>query len=219
MEIASIRGEARELGGRHANQRLRRRGLVPAVIYGHGEVNENVAISQHDLELALTHMSHVIRLEVGGQRTQYLIKDVQYDHLQETPIHVDLKRVDATERVQVKVALELTGDPQGIHEGGELIQLITDLNVECPLLEIPEILRQNVKDLELGQTLYVKELDLPAGLTALYEPDEIVAVVRPKRGVQVDEEAEEETPQTEGGVEPEVIGKGPKEGGESAGGE
>lgn len=219
MEIANLRGEARELGGRHANHRLRQRGLVPAVIYGHGEANENVSVSRHDLEQALTHLTHVIHLEVGDQRTQYLIKDVQYDHLQETPIHVDLKRVDAAERVRVKVALELIGEPKGTHEGGELIQIITDLEVECPLLEIPESLHQNVKDIELGQALHVKELDLPAGLTALYEPDEIVAVVRAKRGVQVAEEEEEETPETEGGAEPEVIGKGPKEGGEGAGGE
>jgi large subunit ribosomal protein L25 len=220
MEIANIRGEARRPGGRHANERLRRRGLVPAVIYGHGEDNETVAVSRHDLELALAHMSHVIRLEVDGRQTQYLIKDVQYDHLQEAPLHVDLMRVDATERVRVKVALELRGEPVGTHEGGELIHIITDLDVECPLLEIPEVLRQSVKALELGQALHVRELELPTGVRPLLEPDDIVAVVRPRRGVPVAEEEEEvEAPVKEGAAEPEVIGKGPKEGEGDAGGE
>lgn len=211
MEIVNIRGETREPGGRHANQRLRREGLVPAVIYGHKKTPETVAVSQHDLGLALEHMQHVIRLDLDGRRTEYLIKDVQYDHLQKVPIHVDLMRVARDERVHVKVALKLKGEPHGTHEGGELVQLIADLEVECPLREIPEMLHQNVKHLGLSQALHVKELDLPANVKPLHEPDDVVALVRPKRGVQAAEVEEEEAVEDQKGAEPEVIGKGPKE--------
>lgn len=210
MEIPSIRGEMRQPGGRHANERLRRRGLVPAVIYGHNEPPAAVALSRHDLVLALQHMKHVVRLNVGGQNTQYLVKDVQYDHLQKDPIHVDLMRAAQGERVHVKVALELKGEPIGIHEGGELVHLITDLEVECPLDEIPEVLYHNVKGLALGHVLHVKDLELPAHVKARHAPDDIVALVRPRRGVGV--EAEEAiAAEAEGAAEPEVIGKGPKE--------
>lgn len=219
MEIANIRGETRTRGGRHANDRLRSRGLVPAVIYGHQQDPETVAVFRHDLELALKHMSHVIRLEVDGTQTQYLIKEVQYDHFQRLPVHVDLMRVDPDERVHIKVALELTGEPKGTHEGGELVHIITDLEVECPLHEIPEVLHHNVKSLELGHALHVKDLTLPPGIKPLSDPDEIVAVVRPKRGVQVAEGEEEEAPPEKKGAEPEVIGKGPKEEEGHAGGE
>ena len=210
MEIASIQGEKREPAGRHACERLRRRGLVPGVVYGHNRPPETVAVSRHDLMLALEHLQHVIRLEIGGKRKQYLIKDVQYDHLQKEPIHVDLMRVSLKERVHVKVALELKGEPRGTHEGGVLVQLISDLDVECPLTAIPEVLYQNVKELGLAEALHVKDLELPPNLKPVPGPDEIVAIVRPRRGVSV-AAAEEEEAVKEASAGPEVIGKGPQE--------
>ncbi len=221
MEIAKIRGEARQPGNRHANERLRRRGLIPAVIYGHGQKPETVAVSQHDLELVLGHAVHVVQLDLQGQEKQYLIKDVQYDHLQKDLVHVDLMRVEAHERVAVKVRVELKGEPQGVHEGGELVQLITDLEIECPLLAIPGAITHNVKELGLDQNLHVRDLVLPPDVTALHEPDEIVAVVRTKKGLL--EEAVPAAAVAEGAeaaaAEPEVIGKRAKEEEPGAGGE
>lgn len=186
MEIAKIRGEARQPGNRHANERLRRRGLIPAVIYGHGEEPETVAVSQHDLELVLGH-AHVVQLDVAaGEGKVYLIKDVQYDHLQKDLVHIDLMRVDAHERVEVKVRLALKGEPKGIHDGGELVQLITDLEIECPLLSIPDVITHNVKELDVDDILHVRDLTLPPEVKPLNEPDDIVAIVRLKK---VEEEA------------------------------
>ena len=215
MDIPKVRGEARSAAGRHANRRMRRRGMVPAVVYGHNEPPATVAVSGHDLGLALEHLKHVIEVDVDGKASRYLVKDVQYDHLQKDPIHVDLMRVARDERVHVKVALELKGDPKGVHEGGELVHLIADLEVECPLNEIPEVLYQHVKHLEVGQALHIKELELPPHIKPLHDPDDIVALVRAKRGVDVEEEAAAAT-EGEGGAEPEVIGKSAKEGEEEA---
>jgi len=67
MEIATIQGEKREPGSRHANQRLRRRDLVPAVIYGHNEPPEMVALSLPETRQALEHTAHVINLRIGAQ--------------------------------------------------------------------------------------------------------------------------------------------------------
>ena len=92
MEIATIQGETREPGSHHATKRLRGRGLVPAVIYGHGKTPETVSLSLHDTALALEQLTHVISLKINDQEQQYLIKDVQYDHLQQDP---DPRRPDA----------------------------------------------------------------------------------------------------------------------------
>lgn len=213
MEIAKIRGEARQPGNRHANQRLRRRGLIPGVIYGHGQEPETVAVSQHDLELVLGH-AHVVQLDMAdGEGKQYLIKEVQYDHLQKDLVHIDLMRVEAHERVEVKVRVELKGEPKGMHEGGELVQLITDLEIECPLLSIPDVITHNVKELGLDEILHVRDLALPPEVKPLHEPDEIVAVVRLKK---VEEEVvPAAAAPVEGaeaaGAEPEVITKRAKE--------
>jgi large subunit ribosomal protein L25 len=210
MQIANLKGEARQPGNRAANRRLRKRGLVPAVIYGHEQAPETAAVSLHDLLLALEHLQHVVRLEIDGQQQQYLVKDVQYDHLQKTPIHVDLMRVDPNERVQVKVPVELKGEPHGVHEGGVLVHVISDLEVECRLLEIPEVIRPSVAHLGVGQVLHVKDVELPERVEPLHDPDDIVATVRAKRGVQAEEEEVEEVAE-EPSKEPEVIGRTGKE--------
>jgi large subunit ribosomal protein L25 len=219
MEIGKIRGEARQPGNRHANERLRRRGLIPAVIYGHGQDPETVAVSQHDLKLVLGHAVHVVQLEMSdGEGQQYLIKDVQYDHLQKDLMHVDLMRVEAHERVEVKVRLELKGEPKGIHEGGELVQLITDLEIECPLLSIPDVIAHNIKELGLDENLHVRDLVLPPDVKSLHEPDEIVAVVRAKKAVEEEVAVAAPAEAAEAaGAEPEVIAKRAKE--EEAAGE
>lgn len=204
MEIATIKGEPRPTRGRNANERVRRSGFVPAVIYGHKEAPETVALLRHDLQLALEHMVHVVQVEVNGKQEQYLLKEVQYDHLQETPIHVDLMRVDKDERVEVRVPIELRGEPKGVHEGGVLQQVMMELEVECGVLAIPELLRPNVEGLGVNDSLYVRDIKLPEGVRPLADPDDAIATVKPKR--EVDEAvAEPEEPGEEGAAEPEVI--------------
>lgn len=208
MEIASIKGEPRVAGGRHANERLRRRGLIPAVIYGHNKTPETVAMSLHDTELALQHMTHMVQLQIEGREQHYLIKDVQYDHLQQTPIHVDLMRVDLDERVQVKVALELKGSPKGSHEGGTLSQVLTEIEIECRALEIPDMLRIKIDHLGLGDSLLAKDVPAPPGVRVVNDPNDVIAVVHAPKGLTAAEEAEIAAAES---AEPEVIGKG-KEG-------
>lgn len=207
MQIANVQGESRSPGGRHANERLRRRGLVPAVIYGHGEKPETVAVSLRDLSDALGRLQHVIQLSAGGPPQQYLIKDVQYDHLQSTPIHVDLMRVDVNERVRVKVPVDFKGDPKGVQEGGQLVIVVNDIEIECGLLQIPDSIRANIGHLGLNQALHVRELEWPQGVTPVQGPEEVVASVRAKRG----EETPAAAPAEGAAAEPEVIGRQAKD--------
>ena len=216
MEIATIQGETRTPQAHHGNERLRRRGLIPAVIYGHGKSNELVALSLHDTKLALEHMQRVIMLKIDGREEQYLVKEVQYDHLEQTPVHVDLMRVDVNERVRVKVALELRGRPVGTQEGGTLVSVLNELDVECLLLQIPESIRAKVDHLALNEALHVRDVEVPPDVKVLNNPDDIIAIVHPPRGATAEEIAAEAA---EGTAEPEVIGKGPKEEAESAAGE
>lgn len=216
MEIATIQGETRKREGHHGNERLRQRGLVPAVIYGHGQAPELVALSLHDTELALEHAQHVVKLRVDDRVQQYLLKEVQYDHLQKTPLHVDLMRVDESERVKVKVAIEFRGTPIGTAEGGTLVSVLGELEVECLVLQIPESIRVKVDHLALNEALHVRDIEVPPDVKVLNNPDDIVAVVHPPRGTTTEEIAAAEGAE---GAEPEVIGKGPKEAAADEGGE
>lgn len=218
METATIQGEKREPGGKHANDRLRRRGMLPAVVYGHGEAPETLALSRHDTLAALEHAAHVITVEIDGKQREFLVKEVQYDHLQKNPIHLDLMRFDSTERVTVRIEVQLRGTPKGVTENqGSLVQLLPDIEVECRVLDIPEALRVRVDHLGIDEALHVKDIELPGDVKAMHEPDDVVAIVQPPRVVAEDVTEGEEG--EAGGAEPEIIGKGKEEGEGAADGE
>jgi large subunit ribosomal protein L25 len=205
MEIPAIKADSRNAAGSRAAARLRRSGKLPGVVYGHKQETVAVALDRHDMELHLEHGAHLLQVELGGKAQPCLIKDVQYDHLGSTPVHVDLARVDLNERVKVRVPIELRGHPKGVAEGGVLRQELSDLEVECLVARIPEKVRIDVSHLALHEVLYVKDLKLETGLKATRDPETVVATVRLP---QVHVEAPVVGAPAEGAAEPEVIAKG-----------
>ena len=209
MENTTLKGEPRRALGTRAARRLRTTGQVPAVIYGHDQPPEAVSLALHEVELALTHGAHILRVDVAGKTRQYLIKDIQYDYLDQTPIHLDLARVALDERVKVRVGIELRGIPKGISEGGVLDRHIADLEVECLVTDIPATLHPVVTELGLGESLLVKDLELPTGVAVLTDPEDRVATVSTLMVAPEVEEVEEVKEEKE--AEPEVIGRARKE--------
>jgi len=193
---AKVRGE---LGSRR-NKRLRDSGFVPGVIYGHKEAVVTVTVPKKELVGHLNHGAHLFSLALEGKNENVLVKDVQYDHLGIEVLHVDFTRVDLNERVEVTVPLILKGEPKGEAEGGVLTQVISDIQIECLVTQIPEDIRHNVSEMGLNDVVHISDLKLPDGVRALQDPDQIVATVK-----EVAEEAPAEV--AEGAAEPEVIGK------------
>jgi large subunit ribosomal protein L25 len=213
-QSAQITAKVREELGSRRNKRLRDAGFVPGVIYGHKEAVVPVTLPKKELVGHLNHGAHLFSLALDGRSENVLVKDVQYDHLGIEVLHVDFARVDLNERVTVTVPLILKGEPKGEAEGGVLTQVMSDIEIECLVTQIPEDIRHNVADLALGDVVHVSDLKLPDGVTAIPEGDQIVATVK-----EVQEEAPAEA--AEGAAEPEVIGKaedgaeGAAEGGEA----
>jgi large subunit ribosomal protein L25 len=208
MQIQELKAESREAGGTRAARRLRREGKVPAVIYGHGQTPENIAVSAHELSNLLEHGAHLVELNVGSNgKRQVLIRDVQVNHLGQEPIHVDFTLVNLTERVHLSVPLEYKGTPVGTHEGGVLERGLGDLEVECRVTEIPESIRVNVGDMKLGDMLHVSDLKLPENVKAISPAEAIVCHVRAKTAAAEVEEAVE----GEEEAQPEIIGRKEKE--------
>jgi len=207
MEQMDFKATPRTSLGTKATRMLRKTGMLPVVIYGHGEAPESISLNQHDVEIALKDGARTLTVQSGSQSKQYLIKEVQYDYLDQTPIHMDLARVSLDERVTVNVSIELRGVPKGVADGGVLDQHLMEIELECLVTEIPEILHPLVTELNLGDSLLVKDLQLPANVTVLTDPNERVATV-----TTVAEEPEETEEATEGedaekSAEPERIGR------------
>ncbi|MEE9295422.1 MAG: 50S ribosomal protein L25 [Phycisphaerae bacterium] len=204
MDVPTLQAETRtKLGTKHT-RKLRAQGRLPGIIYGHGEAPETFSVSAHDVAMEMEHGARLVELNLGGKANQYLIKEIQYDHLGKDPIHMDLARVDLHERIRVRVVVELRGTPKGIHEGGILDQLLDNIEIECLASEIPQTLHPNVVELDVGDNLLVRDLELPEGVVAISDPEEKIAMVHL---LSVAAEAEVKEEEEEASDEPERIGR------------
>jgi large subunit ribosomal protein L25 len=194
--------QKREPDGSAGAQRLRKRGLIPAVLYGHKEETVALAIPQEDFATILRHHTRVVDLDNAGKKEKALIREVQWDHLGHDVLHVDFYRVAADERIKIDVRLELRGIAPGATGGGVLDQPLHSLHIECPAVSVPESIRVNVGELQVGQAIHVRDLHLPEGVTVLNDPDAIVVHVTAPA-------AEPEAPVAPAAetAEPEVIGR------------
>ena len=188
--------------GTLAARRLRRQGLVPAVIYGHKKETVPIALNGEELHNAIRHGARVVDLKSGAGTEHALIQDLQWDHLGKDILHVDFRRVDINERVEVPVPLEIRGIAPGVTAGGILDQPLHTLTVECPVNAVPDSIRVNIGELQVGQSIYVRDLHLPPEVKALADPDAIVVHVR-----QPQVEAEAAPVVAPEQAEPEVIGR------------
>ena len=203
----------REECGKLRNRRLRQTGKLPAVLYGHGEDSVNLAVPTDQLEAALRHGSQVVELQ-GGAKGQALVQDIQWDVFQQHVLHVDLLRVDASDRVTVEVPLVLHGVAPGESEGGVVEIIHRTVEIESSPAAIPDHLEVNVNDLHVGGSLKVSDLmDLPAEAKAVLDAETTLVQCVEKAVVSDDDESADA-----GSVEPEVIGRKEEEGDESSGG-
>ena len=201
-QTAQVSARQRSELGSRANKRLRDAGFIPGVVYGHKEAVIPVTLPKKELSGHLHHGTHLFDLALDGKSEKVLVKEVQFDHLGLEIIHVDFARVSLDEKVEVTVPLELKGEPKGAAEGGVLQQIISELEIECLVTDIPEAIRHNVSELELNSVLHIKELVLPPGVRGLQDAELIVATVREVQEVAPVEVAEAAAP-----AEPEVIGR------------
>ncbi len=203
--MAKLTAKRRDALGTRKVRGLRKKSLIPGVVYGHAQENIPVALDAHDLEVALHHGERLFELDVDGQVQNVLVKDVQYDAMQQVVLHVDLARVDLDERVEVTVPLVLRGTPAGLAEGGVMHQQAAEIDLECAVRQIPEDIRVPINDMKIGDMLHMRDVKLPEGITLLSDPEAIVCAL-----TVVEEEVPAEGGE-EGQAEPEVIGEKKRE--------
>jgi large subunit ribosomal protein L25 len=198
----------RTSGGSRASRRLRRSGLVPAILYGHGEPCVELSATREAVEAVIRHGSRFVQL-AGAVKEAAVVRDLQWDAMGSTPIHIDLLRVSKSDRVKVRVPVDLKGECPGQRAGGTVNLVMHEIDLECTAEAIPERIHAQVGHLELGHAIKIRDLELPTGVRALADAEETV-VTCTIAGRKVEETA----PAAAG--EPEVIGRKAGEEGEAA---
>jgi len=202
-----LKAQKRTLVGRNAIKRIKEKGLVPGVIYGSNQQPMPLEVDNRQLSAVLAHASseHIlVELEIvdGDQSTNKLalIQEVQHHPLKRDLVHVDFHAVSATEKIISAVPIETTGEALGVRTfGGLLEHSLRTLEVQCYPQDLPGIVQIDVTNLNIGESLHVRDLQLPAGVEAITDENLTVASVVASR---VGEEAAETAEQA---ATPEVI--------------
>ena len=190
---SSLIAESRQRSGSSAINRMRKEGLVPAIIYGRNFENANLKINRK----AITDLLHgsasdnvLVDLQIeGAAGTQLaLIEAVQHDYLKGDIVHVDFRAVKEDDQINAQVPIVLVGTCIGVKNGGVLDQQLKALNVICASKDLPESLSLNVENIDVGDAAHISELEVPEGVTVSLDDGVVVAMVQESRVAQSEED-------------------------------
>lgn len=216
----TIVAEPRRTRGKNEARRLRVRGLAPAVVYGAGHDPVPVSISPKEVTRILhssTGQNTIFNLDVKGvENTPVMIVDWQNDPIKDNLLHIDLKRIDLTKRIIVKVPVHTSGEPKGVKQQDGLHELVNrEIEIECLPEDIPEHFTIDVTELMMGQSVRASDVALTGSMILVSSPDSVISHVVALRAVEVaatpEVAAAEGAPAPAAAAEPEVIKKGKKE--------
>jgi large subunit ribosomal protein L25 len=168
--------------GKNEARRLRVAGQAPGVLYGAGGDSVAVAISPKEVNKILrsnTGHNTIFNLSVtGGETVPVMVVDWQHDPVKENLLHVDLKRIDLTLRLRVKVPVHTTGEPKGVKLQGGLHELITrEVEIECLPDDIPEQFILDATELSIGENLRANQIPMTGSMKLLSNPDAVISHV------------------------------------------
>ncbi|NQT95678.1 MAG: 50S ribosomal protein L25 [Candidatus Omnitrophica bacterium] len=211
MEKVILNAETRQEHGKQFNKKLRAESIIPAVTYKKGKHTLPLKVDGKEL-FHILHTSAgenaIITLKIkdadkGETKDKtVIIKDIQYGPIKGNILHVDFHEISLTEKITVNVSVEAKGEAEGVKvDGGVLDHPIKEIQIECFPTQIPEKIDVHVEELKIGDSIRVKDLEVPEEVTVLSDPEQtVISVMAPR----VEEVVEEEVVEGEA-QEPEVI--------------
>ena len=180
----------RESLGKQANKKYRKDGFIPAVIYGKNKDNLNILVDPIKLKKLLKNEAGEntiieMKLDKSDLKKNVLLKDAHLDTLTSDPLHLDFYEITEGMDVKVSAPLLFTGKPEGVKNGGVIQTLSNEIKIECLPTNIPNIIEINISDLNIGDTLRVKDIKPMNGIEILSNPEStIISVLAPRLVVE-----------------------------------
>lgn len=172
-----LKAEQRTAVGRSAARKLKARGVIPAVVYGGKEKPQPLQVSARDIKGMLSHASGeniLVELEIAGEQSNRmaLVQEIQHSPVGGDILHVDFHAVSMDEEIQAEVPLEPVGIANGVKNfGGLLEQSLRSLPIECLPRDLPDRITVDVSNLNIGDSVHVRDIQLPSGITAKAQAD------------------------------------------------
>ncbi|HZF16762.1 MAG TPA: 50S ribosomal protein L25/general stress protein Ctc [Steroidobacteraceae bacterium] len=196
MKISfEVPAEFREDLGKGASRRLRKSGKVPAILYGGHREPKAMLVDHTRLLLLLENekfYSTIVNLKVGDQTQAAILKDIQRHPAKNQVLHIDLQRVLDNEKIRLRIPIHFRNEAASVGiktQGGVMMHLLSDVEVQCLPKDLPEFLELDVIDLELNKSMHLSDIKLPEGVTLtplLHGRNESVVAIHAPRAEEVE---------------------------------
>jgi large subunit ribosomal protein L25 len=194
--------ELRDVKGKGAARKLRAVGRIPGIFYGADETAQSIALDPRALDrlvaASAAGMNTLFDLKGGGalEGKRVLVKEIQRDPVRGTPLHADLYAVDLDRTIQVSVPYHLTGSARGVKMGGIVDHSLREVELSCLPRWIPEEIPVDISELDVGDSLHVRDIPLPENVTLISDADlSVVSIVAPAAVEEAAAASEEVAPE------------------------
>ena len=215
--------------GKKAVKQLRKDGNIPGIYYSPSSKESSpIFITQGEYHEAVKSGARIFNITVGGKKQTVLFKSVQYHPVTEKVLHFDLYGIKMDKPVNIKIPVQLTGNPIGVmEEGGILNQVLNEIEIQCLPADIPEFVETDISELNLGDSINVGIIDLDEKITLITQEDAVLASVThamkeiepvveiddvelflDEKGEPIEEDEKDDKPAEEDGIKPDEKEKG-----------
>lgn len=194
----TLNAELRSELGTGASRRLRREEKVPAVLYGADKEAVSLVLEHNKVIKAQEDegfYTHILTLNIGGESVEAILKDVQRHPYKPKVLHLDFQRVDASSKIHTKVPVHFINEEAATKGGNTIAHHVTEIEITCLPAQLPEFIEVNVAAIEVGATLHLSDIALPAGVVSVElakgaDHDQAVVTVSAPKGGAAEEAAE-----------------------------
>lgn len=173
-ELVELKATARDRVGKGAARKARREGKIPAVIYGDSKPPAPITLDKHEVTIHVQKghfTSTVVEVSIGDKKEKVIPRDVQFDPVRDTPVHIDLLRIGADGIIRAAVPVKFINETRspGLKRGGVLNIVRHDIEVFCPYDRMPQFFEIDLDGLEIGATIHVSELTMPESVSPVIQ--------------------------------------------------
>lgn len=192
--VKELKATARPQSGKGAARAERRAGRVPGVIYGNNQPPVTISVDDRELRqriLAGRFLTTIYDIELEGKKHRVIPRDFHLDPVRDFPIHVDFMRLGEGATIRISVPLHVVkseGSP-GIKRGGTVNIVTHALELECSVDNIPQYIEADASSLEIGHSLHLTDIKLPAGVKSLTRSDATLVTIVPPSGYAEEQKA------------------------------
>tara|TARA_A100001388_G_scaffold274735_1_gene258888 strand:+ start:254 stop:1006 length:753 start_codon:yes stop_codon:yes gene_type:complete len=214
--MSYLKATKRESLSSGSNNKLRAKGLIPAILYGGKDANQNISVNKKEISGIInsdTFLSKVLELDVDGKKEKVIPRDVAYHVVSEEPIHIDFMRIVSGKKIILEIPVKFINHPDspGLKRGGVLNIVRRKVELKCPAENIPDEIVVDLAGTDIGTSIKISSITLPENvIPTITDRDFVVATVAPPTVMKEPEKPAEETP-AEG-----TEGEAPAEGAEAA---